>query len=435
MSKPKKQTITIKLSDTVIKRHAADDQVYQLKDPRHNLYLRFHKSRIKATWYFVKYANNKAIWHNLGPWPTITAKAMLERLPDLVTQLAVKHDDKSVGMGEFVTVGQLLDWYLARSQVSKTLSKTRQRSNKSTINKHLKPRLGDLCIDSLTKFLIDTQLMQPLQLNYKPSYLKAIFALLKAIFNQAAKLQLLNHNPLSAYNFSDFIQAEIQPKPTAIRTDQLPALLKQLKAGTVEHQALVLLQLLHATRIGETRQTKWSELNLVDGHWFIPAEHTKTKVAHRLPLTSQAVGFLNAYKAYQADHGYSGAFLFPANRQAISENEANNWIQAISHKQWTSHSLRKVASSTLLDLGVQDFIRDMILNHALSDLKKTYIHTYVEKQIRDALSLWHNHLLNCGLFFLQPDNITKNENLSQSPAALTNTERSGQSNELIKGVY
>lgn len=419
MNQPKQQTVTIKLSDTVIKRQAADEQIYQLKDPRHNLYLRFHKSREKATWYFVKYANNKANWCNLGTWPTITAKVMLARLPDLVVQLAVKHDDKSVGLGEFVTVGQLFDWYLQRAQTNSALSKTRKRSIKSYINKHLAPCLGEFNIESLSKFLIDTHLMQPLQLKYKPSYLKSIFALLKAIFNQAAKLQLLKYDPLSAYNFKDFISADIEPKPTAIRTDQLTALLKQVKAGEIEQQALVLLQLLHGTRIGETRQSKWSELNLIDKHWFIPAEHTKTKTEHRLPLTEQAVGFLTAYKSYQIKQGYSGAFLFPGNRKAISENQANDWMQIISNKQWTSHSLRKVASSTLLDLGVQDFVRDIILNHALTDLKKTYIHTYVEKQVKEALNLWHHYLLDCGLFFLHADNITKNQKNSDRPVCQT----------------
>jgi len=428
------KTLNIKLSDTVIKR-TAKDKTYQIKDPRHNLYLRFHLNRLKATWYFVKYKQGKAIWHNLGTWPTINCKVMLEQLPELAAQLAVKFDDKSVGLGAFVTVDQLLNWYLTRSQANTNLSSTRKSSTKSCINKHLLPCLGDFNIESLSKFLIDNHLMQPLQLKYKPSYLKSIFALLKAVFNQASKLQILKHNPLSAYNFSDFINAEIKPKPTAIRTDQLSNLLSQLTRGDIEHQALVLLQLLHATRIGETRQAKWAEINLTDKHWFIPADHTKTKIAHRLPLTDQAVGFLWAYRDHQLKKGYTGAFLFPWNRKAISENEANNWIQAISDKQWTSHSLRKVASSTLLDLGVQDFIRDMILNHALSDLKKTYIHTYVEKQITEALSLWHNHLLNHGLFFLHHSNITKNQNLTQSATAQLNTEPQANPNEIIKGVY
>ncbi len=430
-----RQTITIKLSDTVIKRHAADDQVYQLKDPRHNLYLRFHKSRIKATWYFVKYAKNKAIWHNLGPWPTITAKAMLAQLPDLAAQLAVKHDDKSIGFGEFVTVGQLLDWYLRRSQSLADLSKTRKRAIKSYINKHLKPRLGDFNIESLSKFLIDQHLMQPLQVKYKPSYLDSIFSLLKAVFNQAAKLELLKYNPLSAYNFKDFISATIQPKPTAIRTDQLKSLTKQLSKGEVVHQALAIMMLLHGTRIGETRRTKWQELNLQERYWFIPAAHTKSKVEHRLPLTDQAAGFLTAYKAYQVEHGYDGAFLFPANRQAISENQANDRIQAISNKQWTSHSLRKVASSTLLDLGVQDFVRDIILNHALSKLHKAYIHTYVETQVKEALNIWHNHLLNCGLFFLHPDNITKTEKNSESSTGQSAPSLAAQPDKNTRGVY
>ena len=49
---------------------------------------------------------------------------------------------------------------------------------------------------------------------------------------------------------------------------------------------------LTAARSGETRGATWSEFNLDDGLWTIPAARMKTKVEHRVPLSAQAVKIL-----------------------------------------------------------------------------------------------------------------------------------------------
>ena len=62
---------------------------------------------------------------------------------------------------------------------------------------------------------------------------------------------------------------------------------------------LALMMLCHGTRIGETRQARWSHISLAEGEWFIPAEHTKTGVEHHLPLTEQVRALLIQYRDTQ----------------------------------------------------------------------------------------------------------------------------------------
>jgi integrase len=52
--------------------------------------------------------------------------------------------------------------------------------------------------------------------------------------------------------------------------------------------------ILTATRSGSVRVATWSEIDLVEGIWNIPAAHTKTGKPHRVPLTGAALAVLRA---------------------------------------------------------------------------------------------------------------------------------------------
>ncbi len=52
--------------------------------------------------------------------------------------------------------------------------------------------------------------------------------------------------------------------------------------------------ILTAVRSGSVRAAEWSEIDLVNKLWIIPAAHTKTKQEHRVPLPSQAIELLNS---------------------------------------------------------------------------------------------------------------------------------------------
>lgn len=75
--------------------------------------------------------------------------------------------------------------------------------------------------------------------------------------------------------------------------EEVPAFMRVLEgaAGT-SPQALRLL-VLTAARAGEIRGARWSEFDLEEGVWTVPAERMKAKVEHRVPLSSQALRLLS----------------------------------------------------------------------------------------------------------------------------------------------
>ncbi|EGR2744206.1 tyrosine-type recombinase/integrase [Vibrio parahaemolyticus] len=399
------QTLETVISDAVIKRHLKDPTIYQLKDPRYSLYLRYNTARTGGSWLLVHYAKGKQTRRKVGGFPVTTSKVMFSRLPEIKTELVINPLSEKVSVGQFDSVADVLNWYQLRASKDRESSQRRKANIKSVINRHLVPMLGDMVIDQLDHRTLDSILMWPLQERYSLSNVRGIFAVLKVAFKQAKMLNLVEVDPVAGLKFGDFITATIQPKDAAIRPDHVPGIIQSLSQHDRMSQVLVVLMLAHGTRIGETRLTRWDHIDFDSREWFIPSEHTKTKQAHRIPLTDCMVEYLKQYQ--QSQRHYNGVYLFPASRkgQAMSADNASQKVKAVSGGQWSAHDLRKVARTVWADLGVDYMVGELLLNHALSKLDKTYIHTFAESQKRQALTEYHDWLNRHGLF-LGLDNVT-----------------------------
>ncbi|WP_010226227.1 tyrosine-type recombinase/integrase [Pseudomonas donghuensis] len=383
------KTRAVKFTDAEIRRQAADPTVHDLRDPRHpGLYLRFGQDRQRGSWYLVK---GKA-WSQIARYPELGAAAVLAELPALRQRL-LRDPDAAVALGGLSTVGQLLDWYSDRMSRDRSLSAKRKTGAKSAIACHLKPRLADLPIRAVSAPELDKLLMWPAQEVLSLSYVRQLFGLLVVAFRQAHKLGLIDTNPMAALKFVDFTKARIMPKPARLRGVHLVELVPML-AGLFDSEPgeamLALMMLCHGTRVGETRLARWSDISMADNEWFIPAEHTKTRTEHRLPLTAQTKAMLSRYRAAQTAQGYEGIYLFPSRRgRALSEGQASAVFTRLGQGEWTSHDLRKVARTAWTDLGIDGHIGEMLLNHSLGKIASTYINTQAREQRLAALEKWH----------------------------------------------
>jgi hypothetical protein len=69
--------------------------------------------------------------------------------------------------------------------------------------------------------------------------------------------------------------------------------------------------------------------------------------------------------------------------------------------EWTSHDLRKLAPSIWANLNVDSLVGKLLLNHALSELERTYFQALGESVKRNALERWHAWLDAQGFDALQ----------------------------------
>lgn len=415
MSLPKAKTLTVTISDAEIRRHAGGE-VRQLRDSRYRE-IRFRYSttdRTRGAWHVVV----DQVWRKAGNFPAISTKTLVATLPTILARRAVDLSASSI-TASWNSVGELLEWWLDRMSRDRNLSAKRKASSKSALTCHLVPRLGDLPLNNVSKAELDRRLMWPLQERHALSFVRSVYGVLAGAFRQAMRLDMLPSNPMAGLKFSDFVRTRIKPKPARLRCDDLPVLLGEL-GNHFEREPigamLALMMLCHGTRLGETRLARWRNINLTNGHWFIPAKDTKTKAEHTLPLTAPALALLRRYRARQQADGYSGPFLFPGSTgSALSASKASTLFTNLAKGKWSSHDLRKLARTAWTDLGVDYMVGELLLNHAMKDLDATYIHTTAEGLKRRALELWHQHLDTQGFTTLHTETPPRQEIATNSP--------------------
>ena len=384
------KTLTVKLSDAEIGRNAKLEHVRDLRDAGHPaLHFRFSKNRTRGAWYLV----NKRRWHRIGAFPDLSSKQVLAALPAVRLRVSA---DAGATISQWATTGELLSWYAGRMALDRNLSAKRKTTGASAMKCHLLPRLSGLPLAEVNKAALDHLFMWPLQETLSIDYVRLAFQLLASAFRQALTLGLLSSNPMAGIKFSDFSKAKRGIKPSRLRGVQLQDLLSELAPVMANEPAdgmLALMMLCHGTRIGETRQARWSHISLAEREWFIPAEHTKTGVEHHLPLTDQVRSLMIQYRDTQAARGYDGQYLFPArNGKALSEGQASAVFARLGKGEWTSHDLRKVARTGWADLGIDHLIGELLINHAMGHSVKVNIQSDVMSRKRDALEKWHAHL-------------------------------------------
>ncbi|WP_341872118.1 tyrosine-type recombinase/integrase [Brucella microti] len=141
-------------------------------------------------------------------------------------------------------------------------------------------------------------------------------------------------------------------------------------------------------RPGELRQATWSEFDLDDATWEIPAERTKMRRPHKKPLSTQAVDVLKAQKELTGD----GELVFPAfhtRKRPMSENTMNMALRRMGFSQHeaTSHGFRATASTILNESGKwsADAIEAELAHVGADQVRKAYHRaTYWDERVKMA---------------------------------------------------
>lgn len=148
-------------------------------------------------------------------------------------------------------------------------------------------------------------------------------------------------------------------------------------------------------RPGELRQMEWSELDLDEAEWSIPAAKMKMRQAHLVPLSAQALAILREIEPLTGD----GRFVFPGGRTSLrplSNNALNAALRQMGFDTgtMTAHGFRAMAR-TVIDEELKirpDFIEHQ-LAHAVRDPNgRAYNRTSFLPERRDMMQRWADYL-------------------------------------------
>lgn len=169
--------------------------------------------------------------------------------------------------------------------------------------------------------------------------------------------------------------------------------------GHATTRAALRLAPLVFTRPGELRTAEWSEFDLEQGVWSIPAAKMKMRRPHRVPLSRQAIAILKDLQEVTGNSRY----LFPSVRsfvRPISENTLNAALRRLGYSkdEATTHGFRATAAVRLNEMGRwnSDAIERQLAHQEADDVRRAYTHAaeYWDERCQmmqvwaDQLDLW-----------------------------------------------
>jgi integrase len=213
-------------------------------------------------------------------------------------------------------------------------------------------------------------------------------ALISKIYNFAILDRgMIEHNP--AYKVAN--PGEEHQRDRVLTQTEIRALWTALEKQTDPIAAVFKLALLTAQRRGEVLGMAWSELDLDAGWWTIPAERAKNKLAHRVPLSPQALAILGSRRERVAAE-VSQVFPGPRHKPISNPQKWMVRVKAAAGVDFRFHDLRRTAASMMTGIGVERLIVSKILNHVERGITAVYDRHSYDSEKRAALLRWDRHL-------------------------------------------
>ena len=148
-------------------------------------------------------------------------------------------------------------------------------------------------------------------------------------------------------------------------------------------------------RPGELRHARWDEIDLDGALWTIPAEKTKMRKDHRVPLSRQAGAILREIHALTGPAGY----VFPSVRtraRPMSENTLNAGLRRLGYAsdEMTAHGFRAMAATLLNESGKwhPDAIERALAHGDADKVRAAYTRGAYWQERVEMAQWWSDHL-------------------------------------------
>jgi len=156
---------------------------------------------------------------------------------------------------------------------------------------------------------------------------------------------------------------------------------------------IVRLMILTATRREEIGGMAWGEFKADGTEWTLPAERSKNKRAHTLPVMPAMREIIDSVPK------------LAGRDQLFGERSLNGFTSWDAHKTeldqrsgvagWELRDVRRSVATKMADIGVQPHIIEQILNHQSGHKAGPagiYNRSSYEREVRAALALWEDYI-------------------------------------------
>ncbi|MEN4769526.1 integrase domain-containing protein [Duffyella gerundensis] len=382
------------LTNTEVLRAKADDKDMTLHDGD-GLFLVIKPSG-KKLWRFryQRPATKQRTMIGLGAFPALSLAnarslradylALLANGIDPQVQAEVAEEQHQIALDSiFATVAA--NWFQLKSKsVTPDYAKDIWRS----LEKDVFPTVGGIPVQQIkARTLVEA--LEPIKARGALETVRRLVQRVNEIMIYAVNTGLIEANPASGIGMA-FEKPKKQNMPT-LRPEELPNLMRSLVMSNLSltTRCLIEWQLLTLVRPAEASGTRWSEINLDERLWTIPAERMKAKREHIIPLSPQALDILKVMSAISINREH----VFPSRndpKKPMNSQTANAALKRIGYGgKLVAHGMRSIASTALNEHGFNADVIEAALAHTdKNEVRRAYNRsTYLKKRV-ELMNWW-----------------------------------------------
>jgi integrase len=345
----------VALTNLQIQNARPTDRVTQYTDDR-GLYLEVHPSGSKLWRYKYRYMG-KQMRLAIGRYPDVSlAEARRRRddarrqLDDGIDPLAKRKRDKLVAVFNAAnTFGEIAKEYIDKQVAQGQADATTQKAN--WLLEQLKPIWDYPVVDIKPIDLL--AVLKRIEAKGKYETTRRCRSFAGRVFRYAVATGRGESDP-SAILRGALVVPKVKHHAAILDPKPMGELLRAIDAYSGHKITRLAMQVSpHVmARPGELRMAEWSEFDIENAVWKIPAERMKMRRPHQIPLSRQVLAYLEELFALTGPTD----FVFPAFhtwKRPMSENTMNQAFRRMGYAtgEVTAHGLRTTASTLLNESG------------------------------------------------------------------------------------
>ena len=345
------------------------------------LYLRVTPEGTR-NWVLRYMLDRKPRWMGLGPLSLYgLAEARMRALDarrkrhDGIDPIEARRAERTrlrLDAAKAITFKQCAERYISSHRAGWRNEKHRYQWNQ-TLEQFVYPEIGSLPVQAVDTTLV-LKVLEPVWTT-KPETASRIRQRIENILDSAKARGFRNgENPARWRGHLD----KILPARSRVREVEhlaalpyldLPVFLTGLRTReAIAARALEFL-ILTAARTGEVIGARWSEIDLLDKTWTVPADRMKARREHRVPLSVRALAILQEMQAARQSDDHN-AYVFPGPKQGkpLSNMAFLMLLRRLEVKDLTVHGFRATFKTWASErTSFQNEIAEAALAHIIGD--------------------------------------------------------------------
>ena len=360
-----------------------------------------------CSWQYRYQLKGRSRWMGLGPYPLISLAEARERATAArrlrangIDPIDLRDDLEKKARLEAArsqTFKQCAEAYITSHEAGWRNPKHRVQW-KNTLAAYAYPVIGDLPVPSIDISLV-MKILEPIWIS-KSETASRLRGRIEAVLDWAKALGYRDgENPARWSHLKMLLPAKSRVARVvhhaALPYNQIPTFMASLRTehGNAAHAFEYLI--LTAARTSEVIHARWSEINIEDRLWIIPANRMKTGKEHRIPLSERAVAILGGIKPNPAE---PNAYVFRGSKpgKPLSNMAFLMLLRRMGRNDLTAHGFRSTFRDWCTErTSFSSEVAELALAHAIgSKVEAAYRRGDLFEKRHELARLWAEYCMS-----------------------------------------